>query len=425
MADFVRVYSWKTLSRIIGPGLLLAGAAVGVSHLVQATRAGAEYGFALWWILLLAIISKYPFLEFGPRFAAATGHHVIHGYHQLGRKYLNIYLLITIGTMVIIQAAVTLVTAGLAEHFFGFGWPVWLWSALILASCVLLLFLGRYPVLDITMKIIISTLTICTLIAVVIAFWGIDNTSIVTAQSGVDYWNAAGIAFIIAFMGWMPIPLDASVWHSIWSLEKARNKKYRPTVKEANVDFNLGYLSAAFIGLLFFLLGALVMFGTERSFPAGAVAFSAELISLYGETLGVWSAPFVAIAAFVTMFSTTLAVCDAYPRVASETFAVISKKNVSESAHWRVYVITLITIPVLALIVLYFLSDQFTLLVDFAAGLSFVAAPILAWFNYKLITSSQVPVADQPGKAYRFFTLACLIFLILFTLLYLVWRLGA
>ena len=30
----------------LGPGLLFAGAAIGVSHLVQSTRAGADFGFS-------------------------------------------------------------------------------------------------------------------------------------------------------------------------------------------------------------------------------------------------------------------------------------------------------------------------------------------------------------------------------------------
>ena len=45
----------------LGPGLLFAGAAIGVSHLVQSTRAGADYGFTLIWALILANIIKYPF----------------------------------------------------------------------------------------------------------------------------------------------------------------------------------------------------------------------------------------------------------------------------------------------------------------------------------------------------------------------------
>ena len=77
--------SLGSLLKSIGPGFLLAGAAVGVSHLVQATRAGADYGFILIWVLILACVSKYPFLEFGPRFAAGTGRHLISGYKSLGK----------------------------------------------------------------------------------------------------------------------------------------------------------------------------------------------------------------------------------------------------------------------------------------------------------------------------------------------------
>ena len=57
----------------LGPGLLFAGAAIGVSHLVQSTKAGAEFGFGLIWALILSNIFKYPFFLYGPKYAAATG----------------------------------------------------------------------------------------------------------------------------------------------------------------------------------------------------------------------------------------------------------------------------------------------------------------------------------------------------------------
>ena len=63
----------KEFLKIIGPGLLYAGAAIGVSHLVQSTRAGAMFNFDLVWILIAANLLKYPFFEFGPRYAIATG----------------------------------------------------------------------------------------------------------------------------------------------------------------------------------------------------------------------------------------------------------------------------------------------------------------------------------------------------------------
>ena len=103
------------LSRIkkIGPGLLFAGAAIGVSHLVQSTRAGANFGFGLLWALLLVNLFKYPFFQYGPRYAMATGESLIDGYKRLGKGVLILYFLLTFATMFTIQTAVTIVTASL------------------------------------------------------------------------------------------------------------------------------------------------------------------------------------------------------------------------------------------------------------------------------------------------------------------------
>ena len=66
--------------RSLGPGLLFAGTAVGVSHLVQATRAGADFGLTLLWLVILANVLKYPAFESGARYAAATGTSLLEGY---------------------------------------------------------------------------------------------------------------------------------------------------------------------------------------------------------------------------------------------------------------------------------------------------------------------------------------------------------
>ena len=53
----------------LGPGILFAGAAIGVSHLVQSTKAGADFGFGLVWALLLVNLFKFPFFQYGPKYA--------------------------------------------------------------------------------------------------------------------------------------------------------------------------------------------------------------------------------------------------------------------------------------------------------------------------------------------------------------------
>nr|MBS0037096.1 divalent metal cation transporter [Saprospiraceae bacterium] len=413
-----------SIRKTLGPGLLLAGAAIGVSHLVQATRAGADYGFDLWWILVFACVTKYPFLEFGPRFTAATGDNLIAGYWKLGKFPYCAFVFITVGTMFIVQAAVTIVTAGLAEQLFKLGWNHFTWSVVILGSCVFLLMVGRYRGLDLTMKIIISVLSLGTLVAVLLAL-GTGAAGDVAKITPPSYWNTAGLAFIIAFIGWMPIPIDSAVWHSIWMKEKSRQNDHRASMREALFDFNSGYFIAAGLGLLFFLLGALIMFGTETSFSSNSVTFSSQLVELYGKTLGVWSESIVSIAAFTAMVSTTLAVTDAYPRVFSNLHDVRKNKNWPQSyAKKRIYNLSLLSIPVISLSILFFLTGSFTLLIDFAAGLSFLSAPILAWFNYKLVTGPQMPDADKPNKHYRVFSFLCFVCLALFALLYLLFRLG-
>ena len=120
----------------LGPGLLFAGAAIGVSHLVQSTKAGAEFGFGLIWALILSNIFKYPFFLYGPKYAAATGESLLDGYLKIGKPVLITYLVLSLVTMFTIQSAVTIVTAGLAIELFGFSSKIELWAILMIFLCM-------------------------------------------------------------------------------------------------------------------------------------------------------------------------------------------------------------------------------------------------------------------------------------------------
>ena len=110
---------WHTLRLALGPGLLWAGAAVGVSHLVQSTRAGATFGLGLIGLVVFANLYKYPTFSFGPRYAAATGTSLLEGYRREGRWALALYAIVTLATMFTVQAAVTFVTAALCTTLLG------------------------------------------------------------------------------------------------------------------------------------------------------------------------------------------------------------------------------------------------------------------------------------------------------------------
>lgn len=411
--------TWEGIKQSLGPGLLMAAAAIGVSHLVQSTRAGATYGWALVWAVVLANFFKYPFLEYGPRYAIATGESMIEGYKRLGNWAIGIFVVFTIGTMFAVQAAVTIVSASLAAELTGIALSPLIWSGILLAICILLLMSGQYSALDGAIKLIMAVLAISTIIAVVAALFQS------THQPGVDYypniWDVAGVSFLIALMGWMPIPIDAAAWHSLWSLERVKQTKYQPKLRESLWDFNIGYIGAAFLSLGFLALGALVMYGSGEEYASSGAVFASQLISLYTESLGDWAYTIIIICAFTTMFSTTLTVTDAYPRVSLRMLEVLIPGVFEEESNVRIYRILLVVISLLSLGVLYFLGDQFTLMVDLATTLSFLTAPVLAYLNYRLVTAQYIPEHCQPRPWLKWLSWSGITFLTAFALLYLYW----
>lgn len=419
----------NNLKKSIGPGIIMAAAAIGVSHLVQSTRAGAEFGYALVWAVLLANLFKYPFLEFGPRYAIATGRHMIEGYKKLGRWAIWIFILFTAGTMFAIQAAVTVVTASLAAELTGIALSPGAWSAIILGICLLLLIKNSYAVLDGIIKVFMVVLAISTVVAVVAALFQAqphDPAGLIAPE----IWTVSGVAFIIALMGWMPIPIDASVWHSIWTLERAKQTRYTPKMKESLIDFNIGYIGAALFALGFLALGAQVMYGSGESFASSAGGFSQQLISLYTSTLGEWSYLLITICAFSTMFSTTFTVTDTYPRVCSELISQFKNRTTEASSQTSrpgnlQYRILLVAITGCSLSFLLFMGDRFRFMIDLATTLSFLTAPVLAYINYRLIFHTDLEKRYLPPFWLKALAISGLFFLSGFALFYVYWMIGA
>ena len=401
----------KSLLHTLGPGLLFAGAAIGVSHLVQSTKAGAEFGFGLLWALLLDHLFKYPFFQYGPRYAAATGESLLEGYRKLGKGVLVAYYILNFATMFTIQAAVTIVTAGLASQLFGFSDNLVVWSTILLSISLIILVVGKYKLLDNLMKYIIVILTISTIVAVSVALFSTKDTFDITQvlPSG-----AIEITFLIAFLGWMPAPLDISIWHSIWSIEKNNTNFQKTTPKEAIFDFNIGYVGTLFLGICFVLLGALVMYKSGETFSNKGGVFASQLIQLYTKNLGNFFAVFIAIAAFTTMFSTTITTLDASPRAMAKTTTLLfDKKTKLNYWFWIVF------LCIGTFLILQFAMENMGLLVKIATVLSFLTAPFYAFCNYILITGKHTPKEHQPEIALKILSLIGMIFLVGFSIWFL------
>ena len=304
--------SRRPLLYVIGPGLLFAGSAVGVSHLVQSTRAGAMYGLALVVFILLSMLAKYPAFLFAPRYAVTTGKSLLSGYRNQGFFALAFFALSTILTMFIGTAANLLITAGLAKSAMGLELDLLSISVVISTVGMAILVIGHYRLLDLVIKVLVAFLTLATLTATIISLPMIDLA--VSAKLFPSNFDTSTVLFIAALVGWMPTPLDVSVWQSQWTVAKIRDTAYTPTQSEAALDFNIGYLTTLILALCFVTLGTAVMHGSDTAFEGNPAGFAAQVIGLYEKALGKWSALVVGFAALAVMFSTYLTILDGFPR---------------------------------------------------------------------------------------------------------------
>ncbi|PID67850.1 MAG: iron transporter [Flavobacteriia bacterium] len=395
----------------LGPGLLFAGAAIGVSHLVQSTRAGASFGYGWVWALLLIHAIKYPFFQFAPRYTTSTGENLITGYHRLGRWVLVFYFIMTLFTMFTIQAAVTVVTAGLAKYLFGIEWSNVVWSAVILLFSAGFLLKGRYQLLDKLMKIIIITLTISTLTAFLIGIFQTDKDLGLIQRLPTE---AADVIFLIAFLGWMPAPLDVTIWQSLWTEEKQKAMGQTFDTKQSVFDFNIGFIGTIITGLLFISLGTLAWYNTPESLSPKAGVFAQQLIAAYKSNLGNIVGFIVGIAALTTMFSTTITTLDASPRAMSKTFQYLTKTKVDDS-----YLFWMVILVVGTLIILGFLVTEMGLMIKIATIISFLTAPFYAIANLILINSKHVRKKWRPSKLLNIWAIIGIILLFVFDVWYL------
>ncbi len=412
---------FSRFSKTAGPGILFACTAIGVSHLVQSTRAGADFGLLILGFVILVTILKYPFFEYGSRYANSTQTSIIDGYGKLGKSALWLYFLITISSMFFVTGAVGFVTAGFFENLFGVDF-LGEWTIIILfVVCVGILAIGKYKVLDSLIKILAIILLVSTVSAFLFALYN-GPIEPVPGFEPKELWNVSGIFFLLALMGWMPTAVDLSSWNSLWTLERIKQTEYKPKLKETLLEFRLAYLVTGILAVMFVVLGTFIFYGSGEELPNNNSDFANKVVTLYTETIGDWSYIIIASSAFTVMFGTILAVFDGYSRSLQRTIEVIFTKN-EQKIRTKIrafYVIFLILLALGSLVVIFEFEDNLKELVDFATVLSFVIAPIIAIFNFRLVTGKFLAQEHHPSILLKILSFAGIIFLSGFALFFLI-----
>ncbi|MCM4154148.1 divalent metal cation transporter [Arenibacter sp. N53] len=408
--------SIRNLIKNLGPGLLFASTAIGTSHLVLSTKAGAQYGWIMVIPIILANVLKYPFFEFGIRYTNITNKTLIEGYLNRGKGYLIFYGIITLFSTFTILAALYVVTSGLLINLFQLtNTPVHVIAGVLFILICALLIVGRYKFLEISLKYVVSLLFLALLATTILVVVNGQVTEIEDFKAPIIF-NEVGILFLIGLMGWMPTTVEASSWISLWSIEKFKNSNRKPSLKEALQEFNFGYFTTGILAIFFMTIGWLTLYGTNTELSNSAVIFADQLIQLFTANIGSWAYILIAIAAFATMFSTCITAHDAIARVSVDILTLLfpSAKNLKRKG----FPMAILLLAIINYTVIHTFSANMGLLVALATFVSFVVAPIIGYMNLKNVMSHEIPEIYRPNRNLQILTYLGILFLALFSIYY-------
>lgn len=403
------------LFQSLGPGIMMATAAVGGSHLVASTKAGAIFGWQLALLILLVNFLKYPFFRAGVTYTMGTGQSLIAGYAQMGKGYLWLFTILSAISAVINTAALTIFSASLLSLFLPFDLSLSVLSGIVIIACLAILLRGHFNALEGLSKIIMGVLTVTTLIAVVVAA---NQVQAVPADfNSPSPWTIASIGFIVITMGWMPAPIEISCLTSLWL--KRQRQEIKVTNQSALFDFNVGYIITALLAIAFLALGALVLHGQTESLEKSGIAFSHQLVGMYASTIGEWSRLLIAVIAFGCIFGSTITVIDGYARALAEAKAQLQNSGEEQAVRHNSWML-LICACAMA-VILFFVSSLMAML-NFAMVLAFMTTPIFALLNYKLVNGSNLPEGLALSKKMKVLSWLGLTYLFGFLALFIWWK---
>ena len=406
----------KNIWRSLGPGLLFASMAIGTSHLVLSTKAGAQYGWIMLVPIILANVLKYPFFEFGVRYTNVTRKSLIEGYLQLGKGYLWIYAVVTLISVFTILAALYIVTAGLFVNLLKIEeLPLSTVAALLFVFISALLIIGKYRFLENSLKLVISLLFVALIVTTVVVVFKGQVAPIANFEPS-PIFDEVGILFLIGLMGWMPTAVEASGWVSLWSIEKQKAQT-GTSIKEAMAEFNLGYVLTGILAVFFLIIGCMTLYGTNTQLSGNAAIFADQVVTLFTAHIGDWSYLFIAVAAFATMFSTCITAHDAVSRVSLDVLQKLYPANPTLRKS-NVFAIAVLFLALVNWIVIHAFGANMANLVALATFVSFVMAPLIGWMNLKVVMGKDVEKKYRPGQSMRFLTYFGMVFLAVFSIYY-------
>ena len=147
--------------RSFGPGVVVVLTWLGAGDVVDMGVAGANYGYALMWMLVVAILMRFLFVSLIARYQLCNQHGegVLDGLARLHRWYAPILFVAAIVMGHVYESYMTVGAGEVCRNLFRFG-ETWQWAILCNAIALALVFQPSYKRLEWVFKFFLAVLSI-------------------------------------------------------------------------------------------------------------------------------------------------------------------------------------------------------------------------------------------------------------------------
>ncbi|MHC4495856.1 MAG: Nramp family divalent metal transporter [Planctomycetota bacterium] len=318
--------------KFMGPGLVLAALAIGSGELVLTPRSGAQYGYALLWVPILALVYKAAFSEGLARLTIASGDDVFAAFDWLPgpRHWAQYFIIIVFSLDMIGYGGIALVGGSALAGLFP-GFDIRLGALLAAALVPVLLYTGSYPFFE---KIVIAMCAVL-LAGVIYTLFQIQLPAGQIARGLAPSIPQGSISTIMGLMGWVGAG-TTTLLYSTWINEKigkARSEQdYRRWLSTMRIDCFASY--ALVLGISFSFLAM----GVATLHAQGIVPEKQQImLTLSGMLDSIpWGGETFLVVGFFAMFSTVVSCIDGKSRAIASMLAGFSPRFGDKLKSYRI-----------------------------------------------------------------------------------------
>ncbi|MBT7951565.1 MAG: Nramp family divalent metal transporter [Gammaproteobacteria bacterium] len=441
----------------LGPGLIVAGSVVGSGELIATTVAGAEAGFFLLWVILIGCFIKvFVQLEIG-KYTILTGKTTLASLGQLkGWKPAGLHwiawaaMLVFLGSigqmggivggvgqalslsmpiteqgrayneasdaqvkaqLAEVEAVKVSVPAATPEVLPDSGPDIYIWALIIALSTAIILYLGRYALIERTVTTFVIGFTIMSLLNILLlqqnVTWAISwndfsqglKFQLPPKVEGVYPLTTALAAFGIIGMG-----ASELIFYPYWCLEKGYAKhvgtrestaawesRAQGWIRIMKIDAWGSMFIYTISTVAFYLLGAAVL-GRAGLHPQG-MDMIRTLSAMYEPVFGDWAVSLFLGGAVIVLYSTFFVSNASSAYVWSDAVFQVRGGNSSGSTRYSLHRFFAVALPLTAFVLFYFIPKPKAWII-FAGMTQTLMLPLLGYAAIRFRF-------DADGKLFR------------------------